>query len=69
MNNIKMTIGNSSTGYSSAQLTKTTTGKYRIVADSIIGKKTLLKKCVSTLNKGENTFLNENGDEFPISLN
>lgn len=69
MNNIKMTIGNSSIGYSSAQLTKTTTGKYRIVTDSIIGKKTHIKKCVSALNKGESTFVNENGDEFPISLN
>ena len=69
MKNIKMTIGNSNVGYNTAELTKTTTGKYRIVVDSISGNKTVLKKCVALLNKGHETYVKNNGDEFPISLN
>jgi orotate phosphoribosyltransferase-like protein len=64
----QITIGDSTRGYHTATITETS-GKYRLVVDSIIGDGALLRRAVKALNEGGNhVVINVNGDDLPFSV-
>lgn len=69
VNNTKITVGNSVRGYDSAEVTKTMTGKYRLVPGSINGRERVIRKAIASLNRGENSYTTPSGDSFKIHFN
>ncbi len=68
MTNTKITIGDSTRGYDSAKVTKTTTGKYRLVLGSIVGREIVIRKSIASLNHGDNSYVTSAGDCLEIRI-
>jgi hypothetical protein len=64
----KITIGNSNTGYDSAEITFTSTGKARLVQGAVSGRVTVIKKAIAAHNKGETCIVTAAADQVPFSV-
>lgn len=64
----KITIGDSMRGYDSAEVSKSTGGKYRLVPGSITGRKTVITKSIAALNRGEREYVTTAGDSLKINV-
>ena len=68
MTTTKITIGDSSRGYDSAEVTKTKTGKYRLVPGSVVGRESVIRKSIASLNRGDNSYVTSAGDSLEIRI-
>jgi len=66
---MKISIGNSNTGYNTAEVTKTKTGKYRIVPGTICGFSGVIRRAVAQANRGETGYTAPSGDCFAVRIN
>ena len=69
MTTIKISIGDSTRGYDSADVIKTATGKYRLVPGTINGRESVIRKSIASLNRGDNTYVTSAGDCLEIRVN
>ena len=69
MTTTKISIGDSTRGYDSAEVTKTKTGKYRLVPGTINGRENVIRKSIASLNRGDNTYVTSGGDCLEIRVN
>ena len=64
----KISIGDSMRGYDSAEVTKTTAGKYRLVPGSVVGRESVIRKSIASLNRGDNSYVTPAGDYLEIRI-
>ena len=64
----KLIIGNSTTGYDTAEVTKNTNGKYCIINGTIAGRVSWVKKAVANVNRGDYEFVTSAGDVLPVYI-
>lgn len=62
---MEIRIGNSTAGFSAAEVRQAANGKWHI-AGEIAGRKGEIKKAVAALNRGQNFITRPNGDEIPF---
>lgn len=62
----KITIGNSNSGYDTAEITFTSTGKARLVHGTVSGRVTFIKKAIAAYNKGETSIVTSAADQKPF---
>jgi len=60
--------GDSTRGYTSAEIEIGKTGKARLVPDTISGTKSIIKKCIANYNRGLMSYVTSAGDELPFSV-
>lgn len=68
MKTIKITVGNSTIGYDSADCTKSENGKLRVIEGTIAGRKSVVRRAVANLNRGVPEYVTSAGDCLPITL-
>lgn len=59
-------IGGGLRGYDSAEVTKTATGKYRLVPGTVSGRITIIRKVIAAANRGETSYVTPSGDYLEI---
>jgi hypothetical protein len=64
----KITFGNSNIGYDTAEITFTSTGKARLVKDTVVGRLTVIKKAIAAHNRGDNCVVTRAGDQLPFNV-
>ena len=64
---VKITIGDSSSGYDTATA-DVVNGHLPIVAKSVNGRITYLRRAVAALNRGASSYVTPGGDEKPIRV-
>lgn len=64
----RIIIGNSTEGYSTANVTFTKTGKARLVKGTENGTKSTIRKCIANYNKGFESYVTSAGDEKPFVI-
>lgn len=64
----QLTLGNSTIGYDSCKVEVVANGKIRLIAGTIQGRSTVIKKCIANYNKGSHAYLTSAGDLLPFAL-
>lgn len=67
-NTNKISVGDSTRGYDSAEVVRTQAGKYRLVPGSVNGRVSVVRKAVAALNRGERTYVTPGDDYLPIDV-
>jgi hypothetical protein len=67
---MKITIGNSTRGYTHAQVKRASTGRYTLVHGSVEGTKSLARSAVRGLNEDDAypCAITSAGDSLPVSV-
>lgn len=65
---MKIIIGDSTRGYDTAEVTKTTSGKYKIVEGTIAGRKGWIRKAIANCNRGDFEYVTSAGDVLPVVI-
>lgn len=61
-------VGDSTRGYDSAMVVINAQGKARLIGESVVGRITVIRKCIANYNKGVMSYTTTAGDELPISV-
>jgi hypothetical protein len=64
----RISVGNSNTGFDSASVTKSKTGKYAVVPGTTIGRISVVRKAIAAVNRGGNCYRTTAGDYLPINV-
>jgi hypothetical protein len=65
---MRIVLGNSTTGYDSAEITLTKTGKFKLVSGTIHGRSSVIKKLIANANRGQLEYITKAGDSLPVYI-
>lgn len=64
---MRISIGDSTRGYDSAEVTKVG-DKYRLVAGTVVGREYAIRAAIAALNRGDSSYVSSAGDYWAIKI-